>query len=63
MGEYQFLRFSLALQKPPDGKVVGMKFLSEVLSVTWDIDKHESPHCSFNRAMGFRDHRRCPRTA
>ena len=55
--------FSLAIQKPPNGEVVRMEFLSEVIPVTWDIDEHKRTHRSLDRAMSFWDNRRCPEVA
>ena len=54
---YQHLLVPLALQKPPDGEVVWVKPLSEILSVTGDIDKHKCSHCGFDGAMSFWDNR------
>lgn len=60
---YGSIPVSLTPQKPPDGHVLGMKLLSDILPMFWNVNKHQCTHCSFNGSMGFRNNMRRPGTA
>lgn len=57
------LLVSFALEETPDGHVIRVELLPEVLPVLRDVDKHDGAHRGFNRLVSLGDNRRCPGTA
>lgn len=56
------LLIALTAAKGPNGVIIRVELLAEILSVLGDIDEHDSACCGFNGLVSLRNNGRAPRT-